>query len=663
MIPETIVRAVRERTDIVALVSEFVPLKRAGQSQKGLCPFHAEKSPSFHVSPARQTFHCFGCGAGGDVFQFLMRVEGRTFPEALRELARRAGITVPDEPSYDAGEERRARARVERLAGILELAAGFYQRMLREHPHGPIARDAVLARGLGDADVERFRLGYAPASWDALATLLREKGLSPADAESVGLVSPRRNGGHYDRFRHRLMFPVSDPRGRIVAFSGRALPPPPGAEEFAQGDSGKYVNSPESPLYHKGDLLYGLFEARLDLRRSAQAILVEGNFDVVSMHHHGFPQTVAPLGTALTPTQARLLRRYAERVTVVFDGDAAGLAAVRSALPSLFEAGLAARVVMLPDKLDPDSMLREHGADALKSLLDSADGIVEFVIDRTHEKSPADAASRARAIESLGAVLALVRDPVERGLYVQRVAQRFGVRDIASVRATLAKGARSSRSPRPGGEPAEQVTASERRPGADGSPDQTDKTQSSESRPLPPNEALLVGLVLDQPGVLEDAHRLGVAELLTSPALCAIFHAAARMVEEQGKIDGPALLDVVNDAGGRVWLSARLARAEVETLEGAAFSLKKTVETLRRRRIMSGPAAQMKQEILEAARRGDRARLEAAQRERDELRRQASGPSGPNPSRIEGSGLASRDAAAPGGSEVVGARSSRDGTR
>jgi DNA primase len=332
MFDRATIREVRQRTDLVDLVNEFVPLKRKGGRHFGRCPFHQEKTASFSVSGDVGLYFCFGCKATGDALRFFQETQGVNFPEAVRALARRAGVEVPeDRTPEEIAEDRRQRDLTGRLLAVCEVAAKFFERQLAEGEWSELARAALDERGIAPETVERFRLGYAPASWDALAAHLRAHQLSPHDATLAGLLVD----GRRDRFRHRLMFPILDAGGRVVAFSGRILPTSAGMEGLDEGlvpeDAGKYVNSPETPLYRKGELLYGLTAARQSIRQRERALLVEGNFDVVQMHQHGFTETVAPLGTSFTDAQAKLLRRHTDRVTFLFDGDGAGRRAARAA--------------------------------------------------------------------------------------------------------------------------------------------------------------------------------------------------------------------------------------------------------------------------------------------------------------------------------------------
>lgn len=588
---EDVIARVREQTDIVALIGEHVALKRSGASFKGLCPFHPEKSPSFYVHPQRQFFHCFGCQASGDVFTFITRLEGVAFPEALRRLAERAGVELPANDPREESASRQLRERRSRLIAITEAAAGYYLRMLSEHPLGSMARAEIEKRHVTPEVAATYRLGYAPHGWDGLATFLAQKGYSPAECEEVGLVVPRRSGdGHYDRFRHRLMFPIATHDGHIVAFSGRALATPPGEREPEEPPA-KYVNSPEGPLYKKGELLFGLNEARVELRREGEAVLCEGNFDVVAVHQAGLKNVVAPLGTAFTPMQAKMLRKYVSKVIVVFDGDRAGKKAVLNAFPLLAEAGLAARVVTLPGGADPDSFMREKGADAFRALCAAAPPIVDHLIESAAGDAGSDPAARAAAIELLGPVLARIESPVERGLYVERVAQAFQVADLHAVRRALAKG---TRQPTQGG-------ARERN---------TMQAKASEQGPAPvtpialpdARELELAGALIENPRLFGSDGGARFLDAIRSPEVRAVVRLAGTMAMESGRIDSSLLL-----AGApeplRPWLGGRLARAEVPS-ERAEDHVRRCLVVLRERDLLER-RAELQRRALQAGRAGE----------------------------------------------------------
>jgi DNA primase len=431
--PETIA-LVRDRSDIVAVISEAVPsLKRRGRAFVGLCPFHKEKTPSFHVNPDRNHFYCFGCKEHGSAIDFLIKHEGYTFPEAVRALAERAGIAVEEDKGGQASSdaERQKKAR-EDLYAVNALAATYYEEQLRKNEHKQYAIEELARRGLApDNDVlQQFRIGYAPAAWDGLATFLKAQGVSPIAAQDVGLLVPRSSGsGYYDRFRHRLMFAVVDPQGRVVAFSGRSLKDLPGTEH-KDGPPPKYINSPESPIYTKGQMLFGIHQARHEIRKEEVAVLVEGNFDVVSLHARGLANVVAPLGTAFTLEQAKLLKRFAPSVVFLFDGDHAGRTAVRKSREAIKESGLQARVAALPDGVDPDEIARDKGAAAVRNLVSNAKGMLEAMIDMELDEAfvSADAYERAQRVGVVAKLLQDEDDPLVRAMtksYADQLAGRL----------------------------------------------------------------------------------------------------------------------------------------------------------------------------------------------------------------------------------------------
>lgn len=357
--------AIRERTDLVELVAQYVPLERAGRNFKGLCPFHTEKTPSFHVSPALNRFHCFGCGASGDAFEFLMRIEGLSFREAMRRLAERAGIELrADALPQETPDEH------ERLRRLMYAANFFYRQALQRTPE---ARAYLTQRGLTPNTIEAFELGYAPNGWDYLLRFLQRHNFRLDDAERAGLLKAREDGsGYYDRFRHRITFPIHDGTGRVIAFGARTL----GDEEP------KYLNSPETPLFEKRDTFYGWHRARGEILRRRAAIIVEGYLDLIMLHQYGFMHSLATLGTAFTEAHATRLKRLVERVYLMFDSDSAGVRAALRAGEVLLQANLPTLVVNLPAGEDPDSLLRTQGEQALQRALDAATPIALFGIEQ-----------------------------------------------------------------------------------------------------------------------------------------------------------------------------------------------------------------------------------------------------------------------------------------
>ncbi len=428
MIPESTIAEILERVDVVQLIGRQVALRKAGTLFKGLCPFHQEKSPSFTVSPVRRTYHCFGCGAHGDAVRFLIEQGGRSFPEAVRELAAEVGIEVPEErpPSPEKLVERaREKTRTEHLFAVQEAVTRHFTDTLFG-PTGEPARRYLQKRGFTVDAARAFRLGYADGDRTRFDAFARSAGLTVADLEALGLLLVGEEGpddgpleGRYPRFRRRLMCPVIDVKGRVTGYSGRVI------EADAKG--GKYVNSPETPLFTKGDQLYGAHTARTTARQAGRVLLCEGNLDVISLWQAGFPGCVAAMGTALTPKQVRLVKRLADEVICVMDGDAAGAKAAFASLMPFLEEGVQPRAVMLTGGHDPDSYLRAHGADAFRTLLDTAQPLFDLVIEKEARTHPADALGRVAALRAIAPALRLITDPLARDLYHQQICTRLEV--------------------------------------------------------------------------------------------------------------------------------------------------------------------------------------------------------------------------------------------
>ncbi len=412
-IPHEIVEEVKHRTDIVDLISEFVTLKKAGRHYVGLCPFHKEKAPSFTVNPEKQIYRCYGCGEGGNVYSFLMKVNTCTFPEAVRHLAARAGIEIPLR-RMTAGEKRKHSER-ENLLALHRMTAEYYRRNFSSEK-GRIARDYLDARGVGASLIETFQIGYAPEGWGNLRSYFAASKISQGLAEKAGLLVVKNESACYDRFRNRLMLPIENVNGDVVAFGGRAL----------GGEEPKYLNSPESPLYIKGDNLYGLYRTKGDIQRSDGCIIVEGYFDLLSLWNAGIRNVVATLGTALTPRQVELLRRFTRNVVLLYDGDAGGRTAIERSLPLFLEAEVRARIVPLPEGHDPDDYVRTHGRDAMDELIAHAPSMVDYYIDSVmgdNRSMEEQTVLAGRAISLISAI----SDVIQRNLFIKRVAEKLGL--------------------------------------------------------------------------------------------------------------------------------------------------------------------------------------------------------------------------------------------
>ncbi|MBI5902134.1 MAG: DNA primase [Deltaproteobacteria bacterium] len=409
-IPKEKIEEVRDRTNIVQVISEYLPLKKRGKSHIGLCPFHSEKTQSFTVSEEKKIYYCFGCNATGNAVTFVMKKEGMDFPEALRSLARRYGV--------DLGEEKRSvPGRRDRIYHALKASSEYFVREL----HGPIgkaARDYLGNRGYEGEIISRFNLGFAPNRWDGLAGHLRKNGVPMDVAEGAGLVV-RKEKGHYDRFRGRIIFPITDLKGRVAGFGGR------GIDDNTQP---KYLNSPESEVFKKGEMLYGLFQARQSVMRENSAIVVEGYFDLLALHRDGFTNSVATMGTALTLQHLRALKGYAGTVYALFDSDDAGRNAAIRSLPLFLEEEVACRAVILPSGKDPDEFLRTSGPQGLKHAIAKADPLMEFYLKELVKKTGVDTPeAKRRYFNGAMEFLPRVKNVAERGHYSAIVASTVGI--------------------------------------------------------------------------------------------------------------------------------------------------------------------------------------------------------------------------------------------
>lgn len=412
-IPQHIIDQVKQATDIVDLVGGYVALKLRGRNYVGLCPFHQEKTPSFTVNAEKQIFYCFGCGTGGDVIAFIRNLEKISYPEAIRLLAERARIEIPRDASAPAERED-----LDALYVATKMAARFYYDRLHE-TQGAVAKLYLERRGFKESTLKTFGIGYAPDAWDGLVAHSRQQQMDMTVMEKAGLVVAKANG-YYDRFRHRVMFPIINPTGRVIAFGGRQL--------VDDKQSPKYLNSPETPIFHKSKTLYGLYQARDTIRGLDRVLLVEGYADCISLHQYGFTNAVASCGTALTQDHAYLIRRYSPNVVLLYDGDEAGRRAAVRGGSILLEAGLNVRVTTLPPDQDPDSYVMAFGADALRQLLDDAPTFVEF---RLADSKHGSVNRQSAVIHELMETLARIPDAIKQNLYLKEMAASLGISDDA----------------------------------------------------------------------------------------------------------------------------------------------------------------------------------------------------------------------------------------
>ena len=410
-IPEQFLQEVSDRNDIADVVSGYVRLnKKSGSNLFGLCPFHSEKTPSFSVSPDKQIYHCFGCGKGGGVFNFIMEIENLTFPESVEFLAKRVGLQVPEENRDDPESRRREQLlKLNKDAGKL-----FYKQFLS--PAGAVAQDYAIRRELTPATVKKFGLGYAPDSWDSLTKAMKELGYSEGLMLQAGLVRKGKKGGVYDTFRNRLMFPVFDVRGNVIGFSGRIL---------GDGEP-KYMNSPETPVFNKSKNLFGLNLAKKT--KLGYIILCEGNVDVVSLHQAGFDNAVASLGTSLTPEQARLISRYVNEVVIAYDGDSAGQKATARAISILEKLDVKVRVLTMTGAKDPDEYIKKFGADGFRNLLEKSEDHTDYTLGKIKDKYDLTVPeSKLGFLKEAEEYVATFSGKAEREVYSMRIADMIGV--------------------------------------------------------------------------------------------------------------------------------------------------------------------------------------------------------------------------------------------
>ena len=413
MIPEDIINEIKYRNDIETAVSQYVNLKRRGKNLVGLCPFHSEKTPSFTVYPENGSFYCFGCGVGGDVFTFTGLIENLDYMESIKLLAERSGISLPQD-GYDDSMQRLKK----KIYDINRDTARFFHSFLMS-PGGKWALDYLTGRGLTVKTIKHFGLGAAPDSWDALIHHLKEKGYTESDMLAANVIGKSNRGGFYDRFRKRVMFPIINIRGNIVAFSGRAMP-----GEDKQG--GKYVNTSDTPVYKKSENLFGINFAKSVC--SERVILVEGNMDVISLHQAGFENTVAPLGTAFTTEQANLLSRYTKEIVLMLDADAAGQKAVRRASGLLENTGLSVRVVVIPDGKDPDEYIKKNGKERFAALLEGAVSDMEYkLLTAAKDIDLNSEDGRLKYLAAAAEIIAATDDIMTRDIYIGRLSEKYGV--------------------------------------------------------------------------------------------------------------------------------------------------------------------------------------------------------------------------------------------
>ncbi len=555
-IPDEIVEDVLIRTDMLQVMQQYVALKRTGANYKGLCPFHNEKTPSFYVHPGKGIYKCFGCGAGGNIYQFVMELEGWSFPEAVRQLATRLGVEIPEESEEEAREaKKRADAR-KLYVGLMEKARRFYERALwnGQDEDSERARAYLRERGIGEEVARDFGMGYAPVGWQNMLDYLEGEGINGVLVERAGLALRRQGGGgYYDRFRDRIMFPVIDIWSNTLAFGGRVLP----------GDDGpKYINSSETKFYVKGRHLFGLHAAKRGIQKEGWALLVEGNFDVISLHAAGLDQAVAPMGTAFTDSQARLLKRYATKVYIAFDGDAAGAKATMRCLEALESAGIEGWVIRFAPGEDPDTFVRAKGMKGFQEKLESAEPLIGWALDQILPSSEETLAieERVKLLEEAAQVMQYVRNPVVWRHYAEDIASRRLDIEPRLVKRYLKKPEQMRQEVKRALTPSEEEVR-----GAV----ELDKTEFS-----------LLALLLHYPtwltGFLDEA----LDNLLKSQELAQFLHQTRRHIEtHQGELKPALLLEGIDHPGFRSVVAEALAATAGDRLyDGVAFDKLEALE-------------------------------------------------------------------------------------
>lgn len=417
-IQEEIIDRIRNSIDIVDVLSDYLPLKKSGQNYKGLCPFHSEKTPSFIVSPSKQLYHCFGCGAGGDVFNFLVQYENLSFPETIRILAKKAGIKIEVNT-----RDPRLKTEKESLLKVNKTAEEYFHKILIG-PQGKVAREYLFKRGIKEKTIEDFKLGFSLPAWGGLLTTMGERGYSPEILQKTGLIIPREDRkGYYDRFRGRIIFPIYNIEGDVIGFGGRVL----------DDTLPKYLNSPETIIYRKGENLYALNKAK-DYIRKESLILVEGYMDAIALHQSGIPNTAATLGTALTKGHLKAITRFTKKVVIIFDADPAGKKAASMGLDIFIEGGIDVRIVSLPSGDDPDSFIMREGKDKFMNLLHGASNLIDFslrqILDQDTGFSTFKNQELSEKISKVGEALVIISkipNNIERGYYLKRLSEKTGI--------------------------------------------------------------------------------------------------------------------------------------------------------------------------------------------------------------------------------------------
>ena len=602
-IPEEKISEIKNAADIVDIVSESVLLKKAGKNYIGLCPFHSEKTPSFTVSPDKQIFHCFGCSTGGNVFSFLMKQEGFSFPEAARHLAKRYGVDVPDRPLSP--EQKKKIGERESVLDINRRAGDFYHQTLLNSTAGQNARSYLSKRGISQKTIVDFKLGYARDGWDHLLRFFSNKRISSMLLEKSGLILPRKNkSGHYDRFRNRVIFPIFDVNLQVVGFGGRVL----------DDALPKYLNSPETAIYNKSRSLYGIHRAKDKCRAAGTVYIVEGYLDLLALHQHGIENSVATLGTALTADHVKLLTRYARRMILVYDSDEAGIRSAQRCIETFWTEHVDFRradvfsedkadthILVLPTGHDPDSYIFEHGPEAFIAAASDSPGIITFLMDCAVRKHGLTTEGKIRVISELQEPLAAINDPIAQAIYIQQLAERLGIAESAVLERIRAVASRPSR-----------TTAFAGQKGASaGELPKREAATSNSGAAGPPGvnagirfERQIIAMMLQFPEILPEISRLSVLKYFENSDLESVGNMVLKFNPTTADQASELISRIENEA--QQTLIASLAMADESwNRKGCLRLLGKFVDT--RHKLRSGSL--LEEQIKAAEKRNDHALL------------------------------------------------------
>ncbi len=549
-IPESKISEIAAAADIVQVVSGYIELKKAGKDYRGICPFHGDKDPSLYVSPQKGIFHCFGCAVGGSVFNFVMRIENVSFVDAAKLLAQRHGITLELERSGTARDDTR-----ERLFKVLDLAQSYFVQSLN---NASDAKEYLVNRGVSKEWIDFLGLGFAPDAWDGFESRLSMRGLSFRDAFIAGLLREKPNGGYYDYFRGRIMIPIRGLNGEIVAFGGRAL----------GNTDPKYLNSPDSVIFKKKNLLFGLDSAKDAIKKSGFVILVEGYFDQISLRIHGIDNVVAPLGTSLTVEHARLLKRFTEKVLTIFDGDEAGLRAVKRSLPIFLTEGIEPECVILKDDKDPDGAINRIGTQGFQKIIQSSQPMINFFLDQLDAQYDFKGISgRNKALEECLPVLKRIADSSERDYLIERFSSRIRIKE-EKVRRAMATNKFNQSSP---------SISSKQKP-------------ASTLFDFPADERNVVRGMLLQQGFIERIAETGILKEIENPSLSRLARAIVSFYNEKGTFDSRqfslSLEDSEMAALVASWLQPKPEEDDLRPEVDGAIAIDQSLDRLRLKKLL-----------------------------------------------------------------------------